>query len=338
MRIVAASCLGLLACASDDLGPGDPRTFRFGPFHLEPGEERTDLCVSASLDNPDPLFVNSVELTTAVGFHHSNWVHVPTDRYRGPDGIWPCNERGFDEPTAAAQGGVLFAQSTQATHEVQAFPPGVAIAIPPDSKIVAGIHLLNGGDTAIDTPLEITLDPIPRDEVDKQLAALSFQYKALALPPHRTSEFTTTCDIGTQYQERFGRAPDFSIYHVLPHYHDLGTGMRIEAVESDGTSRILFENQQRIGDALGGALDPQPSMFGAPNLRFTCVFDNPRDDTVGWGVGDQEMCVFLGWSDSPNMWAGGVLSETDIGTPVDDGDIVKFERDCWVITFPALIL
>ena len=67
--------------------------------------------------------------------------------FDGPDGTWRCDDarlrRGGRRASPAAS---LFAQSTQATHEVQQFPPGVAIVIPAHSRIVAGTHLLNTGD------------------------------------------------------------------------------------------------------------------------------------------------------------------------------------------------
>ena len=85
------------------------------------------------------------------GFHHSNWLFVPASNpatgvigpFDGPDGTFTCADRGFDQAVAALKGGVLFAQSTQAQHDVQKFPAGAVIQIPAHSKIVATIHLLN---------------------------------------------------------------------------------------------------------------------------------------------------------------------------------------------------
>jgi hypothetical protein len=61
-------------------------------------------------------------------------------------------------------------------------------------------------------------------------------------------------------------------------------------------------------------------MTGYKKLRFACDFYNPRAQAVEWGFGDQEMCVFLAFSDSPYAWGGGVndsdelpLNETAVG-------------------------
>src|SRR5262249_13404304 len=111
VRVVVVLLIG--ACAADD-----PYTFRFGPYTLAPGDEATGQCVSATLNNDQPLYINQVELTTGPGFHHSNWFWVPEFQYPGPDGTWNCEDRLFNDGLAGEVGGVVFAQSTQVAHEI----------------------------------------------------------------------------------------------------------------------------------------------------------------------------------------------------------------------------
>jgi hypothetical protein len=325
--LFAAVLIAVTACTGDgtEPDPNAPRVFEFGPFELAPGEEVTNLCVSARLENTEPLFVRSVELTTTAGFHHSNWFHVPTDRFRGEDGVWPCDSRAFNEPIASFEGGVLFAQSTQATHELQSLPAGAAIPIPPSSKVIAGLHLLNASDVALSVPLTLTVTPVPREDVTIQVRPLAIDNTALALPPGRKSALTTTCDLAPMHQNWFGRDPDFRLFYYLPHYHTLGTSMRLESIDAAGTSRVVFDNDQRVGDALGGPLDPPFELAGDGRLRMTCNFDNPRATTVGYGVGDEEMCVLLAFTDSPNQW--GCQYTGDPATGIDDGSVVQFSND-----------
>src|SRR5258708_395854 len=129
----------LAACAGDD--PYAARELPFGPFTLAAGEEVGTTCVQVTLHNEDTLLINSVELTTGPGFHHSTWFYVPEHTFAGDDGSYTCADRNFNEPVAAIFGGVLFAQSTQSPHEIQKFADGVVIQIPPHSKIVSQIHL-----------------------------------------------------------------------------------------------------------------------------------------------------------------------------------------------------
>ncbi len=330
MRRPAPLLLGLIlgACGSTD-PVGDPQTFEFGPYALSAGQEINNQCVSVTLGNDAPIYVSAVELTTGEGFHHSNWFTVPETMFDGPDGTWRCAERGYDEAIAGIAGGVLFAQSTQATHEVQAFPPGVAIIIPAHSRIVAGTHLLNTGDEDLSVALSLTITPVAKPPTI--LSAMSFTNESITLPPHRASRMTMECDIGAAFRAREGRDIDFAFHYALAHYHELGTGITVEALRTDGTAATIYETTQRIGDALGGAIDGF-SMAGFAKIRFSCNFDNPRDTAVRWGVGDQEMCTFLAFTDSDWTWGGGALNRNEIPTIVDQGDHVEYTYPCDVIS------
>jgi hypothetical protein len=329
------------ACAGDDdaddgtTPPPDPQTFHFGPFDMQPGEERFGDCVSASLDNDEILYVNAVELSTQSGFHHSNWFWVPETTFPGPDGVWDCDERFYDEVTAGAAGGVLFAQSTQSVNELQQFPPGVVIPIPRRSKIVAGIHILNASDEPLSTTLDIEIRPIALPDVRTKLVAMALTYEPLALPAMRRSSFTVECPLGDLHQQIMGRPLDFKLYYALPHYHDLGRGVELVATGGPNGDATILSSDTQIGDALGRAFEPAFSMEGFSGIRFTCKFDNPRAEIVRWGLGDQEMCVIQTFTDSTYKWAGGAR-DTNPGDRVDDGNVVAFTHpNCELYGFPA---
>jgi hypothetical protein len=319
----------LAACATDGVAV-EPQLLTFGPYTLAPGDEVVDQCVQLTLHNDDDVYVNTVELTAGAGFHHSNWFFVPEYVFAGDDGTFTCADRDFDQSTAAVLGGVLFAQSTQAPHELQAFPPGVAIKVPPHSKVVASIHLYNPGDTALSLSPSIQITPIPAQDVTTTLAGLSFQNQALALPADAGSRFTVECDLGQRHRDIFGRDPDFNVYYALAHYHTLGTKLTVDAVRPDGTSTELFSTASQVGDVMGGPLDPPFSMSGYTKLRLSCEYFNPRADVVRWGNGDQEMCVFLAFTDSTYTFGGGVIEEQDPLDPMLDGNMMTYTNPCQV--------
>jgi hypothetical protein len=340
LAFVSACALAATACGADDDGgdgitPPQPQTFNFGPFELAAGQESSASCVSASLGNDEPMYVNAVKLDTGGGFHHSNWFWVPGDTFPGPDGIWDCESRLYDEVTAGAAGGVLFAQSTQAVGETQQFPDGVVVPIPPHAKIVAGVHMLNASDEPLSTSLDIELTPIPAADVEVKLVAMALTYEPLALPPHRKSSFTVECDLGELHQRLMGRPLDFNLYYALPHYHSLGRGIDLVATGGANGDATVFTTTSSIGEPLGKAFSPAVSLLGTQKVRFTCHFDNPRETTVRWGIGDQEMCVIQVFTDSTYKWAGGARDNLP-GTQVDDGDVVAFTHDgCDLYGFPA---
>lgn len=340
MRTLALAALlgcggGTPTVAVDATSAPEKITLAFGPFDLPPTSEDAASCVQLSLNNDAPVYVNTVELTTGLGFHHSNWFFVPDYTFAGADGTFKCNDRGFDVAVAAIQGGAIFAQSTQDPHEIQQFPPGHVVKVPAHNKLVAQIHLLNSSDNAIHLAPTIALTPIPESEVTTILAGVSFEDQALGLPPNAQSAFTLDCDLGPGYQKVLGKAPDFHIFYALAHYHTLGTAFHLEAVKPDGTVAQIFTTEHTVGDALGGPIDPSFDMTGYTRMRVTCDYFNNRATTVGWGNGDQEMCIFLAFTDSPYNWAGGALSEDPPGTPTMVGDVATYSHACQVLSTDA---
>lgn len=333
LRLAAlALALALAACAGDD----GQRTYPFGPFEIANNQEVTGSCAQISLNNTDAAYVTSVELTTGPGFHHSNWFFVPETVFYGDDGTFDCSERDFNEATAAALGGVLFAQSTQSPHEIQAFPPGVAIRVPPRSKLVAQLHLLNPSDEVLRVTPTIKLTTVPQGEIATLLSGIAFEDHALGLPSHQQSRFTVECDLAPLHNQLYQRDPDFKMYYGLAHYHELGTGLTLEAIRPDGTAATVFTTSNRAGDTLGGPIDPIFDMAGFTKLRFSCEYFNPRDTTVGWGVGDQEMCVFLAFSDSPSNWGGGAIEDVPPGDPtLLDNGVLSYTHACQLFTIDA---
>lgn len=325
--------LGLAACGGDDGVSVGTTTYEFGPYALAAGQEITNQCVSVKLGNEQPLYVNSVELTTGPGFHHSNWFWVPDNLFDGADGTWNCDSRQYDEAIAGFQGGVLYAQSTQATHEIQAFPPGVAILIPAHSRILAGTHLLNQGDENVSVPIALAVTTIANPTT--KLAGMGFVNESITIPPMRDSRMTLECDLATPHQNVLSRPLDFSIYYALGHYHELGTGVTLDAVRDDGSSDPIFQTVNRIGDTLGGPVAPAFSLAGYSKLRFSCNFNNPRTTNVRWGVGDKEMCAFLAFTDSERSWSGGALTYNVTPTTVDHASYVESTYPCTVLISEA---
>lgn len=327
-RLLLAAALAGCGDAAPPAAPTDVR-LDFPAVTMQAGEELADLCQSATLGNDGPLFVNRVELAAGPGWHHSNWHYVPESAYEGPDGVWPCSARDFENAAASALGGTLFAQSTQSTAEAQAFPAGAAIVLPPRVKIVGQTHGLNVSDAPLTTAITLTLHTLPEAQVTTRLRAMSFQYHPLELPPRSRSRFTIECDLATRHENALERPLDFRLYYALAHYHELGRAMRIEAFGGPRDGEVIWEVASAVGEPAGRTIAPPYDLTGTSGVRVSCDFDNPRDEVVRWGIGDQEMCVFLAFTDSEVVWAGGAL--TDKGNQVvgqaPDGTVLN-EAPC----------
>ncbi len=315
--------------------PSDDRrtvTHQFPDIELEGFEELTP-CVTWRINNDEALYVNTITLYNEGASHHSNWFVVPEDIYDGPDGFFDCASRGFDQVTSAVNGTVIYAQSTQSRNEVQALPPGVVIKIPPRHRVVAGTHFLNLSSRSMTTSLRLGLEVVHPRFVETVVAPLHLGYFDLHIPPQSQSRHTGECFLSESYFQASGQTFDMKVYYLLPHYHDLGNYFRIEIMGGPRDGETLLEMEGFNAEANGIVFDPPIDLTGSEGLRVTCGFDNPRDDVIGYGIGDQEMCEFLGLVDSEVMMEGGVRNH-DADSATDMGEYIQYVSECGAFAVP----
>jgi hypothetical protein len=322
-------------------GPADEAAFSyfFGLNVLAPYDEVWP-CASWTLDNEEPLYVTQTELLNQGMYHHSTWLAVPDHFYDGPDGFWDCNERGFNEVEGAVAGTVLIAQSTQSLYEAQEYGSegsGVVVKIPAHSKIVAQNHMLNVSGREVATGMTMTLHLTHPRNVETILVPFRFAYGDLHIPPAvdgvpTTSAHTMACDaMGGEFEETTEHPFDMRIHFVLPHTHALGEVLAIDILGGPRDGERIVDLQGFNGQGNGVSFDPPIDMSGADGLAMTCQFTNPRDEEIGWGFGDQEMCEFLGMADSDAIMDVGVNFNGDTLVGEQDG-VTQFEGPCSILS------
>lgn len=303
----------------------------FPEFSTASGEEIKGMCRSWTLGNATELWVNAVELEQDESSHHSNWMFVPETEFVGPDGVWPCAERNYSQLTAALSGGVLYAQSTQAQREVQKFPDGVVVRIPPMARVISDVHILNVTTAEVTGHARLTIYSIPEEEVTVKLTPFHVTYDELAIPPHATSRFTGECELDSYFQQLTGAPFAPQVYYLLPHTHALGTRFFLEVAGGPNDGQSLIDVHGFNGEARGRQYTPPIDLSGATGLRFGCEFTNPRDVEVNWGFGDQEMCEALGFADSPVVFESRISEANPAGM---DGDKPLFTGPCSTLALP----
>jgi hypothetical protein len=310
---------------------GETLTHDFPELTTAGGQEITDQCRSWTLKNPTELWVNAVELEQNEASHHSNWMFAPQDRFPGPDGLWPCKERKYDQLTAALAGGVLYAQSTQAKHEVQKFPDGVAVRIPPYSTVLSAVHTLNTTQQTATGHIRLRVFTVPGSDVTVKLTPFHLSYDGLAIPPRSKARFSGTCELESHYTKAGQASFNAKVYWILPHTHELGRRFFLDVVggPKDGTSIIDVSGFN--GEARGRTFNPPIDVSGAQGLRFGCEFDNPRDQVVKWGFDDQEMCECLGFAESEIAFESRIATANADGS---EGSLQRFTGDCGTVPFP----
>jgi hypothetical protein len=300
-----------------DPAPAASLMHAFPPIDLAVGQEELGLCQAWTLDNTDPIYVNAVTMDAGPGWHHSNWIFVPDTQYTGPDGTFSCDARMFNELIAGLGrgSGVFFAQSTQATHEVQQFLPRVAYEIPPHSRIIGAIHVFDITGAPISTAIQFTVDGLASVDVDTLLHPLAIDDRGISIPAHGTATTAMSCNLA---QVTRGGQLATRIHYVLPHFHGLATGWQLFAVGGPMDGTVIYGTSMGIGDPLGSRLDVPFDLSGATGLRIACTYQNPNANTVTWGLTrNDEMCMALAYLDGPYEYAGGSNGATTTVTNPD---------------------
>ena len=330
------------ACGSgDDGGACDPGqeacvlAADVSTIEVPAGVEDEDTCQSWTLNNPTELWVTGITQHNDGAYHHANWFFVPDNLFPLRDGTWRCSEYQFSELNAAVTGGYLFALSTQSREERQTLPAGSAIRIPPYSRIIGSSHLLNASSEPVRTTLRLELHTVPAAEVRAKMAPARIQYHDLTLEPMARSSFTTECLLDAAHQEHLGRPLQYELHYVLAHYHGLGRYAQLEIAGGPRDGEVIMRHDG-YGENFGKAIDPPLDLgaVGARGVRFTCGFENPRAAAVGWGIGDQEMCVVALQARSDLAFDGDVRRGTGAATGASADGELGHAGPCDLLAFP----
>jgi hypothetical protein len=299
------------------------------------GREDEDTCQSWTLNNPTELWVNAITQHNDGGYHHANWFFVPDDQFKLPDGTWPCGANQFDELVAALEGGYLFALSTQSHDETQTLPAGSAIRIPPYSRIIGASHLLNTGDVAVTTTMRLALATIPAQQVTAKLAPARISYHDLHIDPSASSAFTADCLLDDSYMQIQHRPLQYKLMYTLTHYHGLGTYQQLSILGGPRDGEVIMRHDG-FGNNAGTAIDPPVDLAaaGARGLRLTCGYTNPRSAPVGWGIGDQEMCVIALQAVTDIGFDADVVAGADANVGVSPTGEIEHQGACTLTAFP----
>ncbi len=295
---IAATLLALTACLAENVtttpAPAQPEQLVQGStvHSLKPQPEQLDIagesewCQRFTWSNPTTTYVAAASITADIGVHHSIVFAVNPDNPGTPtDERFVCKQTdivldfGVEDPLLP-----IFASSTQIDSERLKFPDGAAVAIPPGYDILVNTHYLNTSGEPATIRSEFQLETIDPSRVTTELRTMTFAYLDLSIPPNARTEVTGECPI----------PPDLELYDLLSHQHATAAGFWLEVFDDDGNSQRIYQNQ---GEYSEGVLEvfPEPiDLSPWTGLRFNCAFDNPWDETLVWGIGRNEMCMFYG--------------------------------------------
>jgi hypothetical protein len=197
--------------------------------------------------------------------------------------------------------------------------------------VIGSSHVLNAGDFSITSTMRVSIRTIPPSEVRGKLAPGRMSYLDLHLDPHAQSSFTTECMIADAFE---GQPPKYQLVYTLSHYHTLGMYTQLSLVGGPHDGEVVMRHDG-YGNA-GVAFDPPVDLAarGARGLRLTCGYSNPRTAEVGWGIGDQEMCVMALQAITDIGWDGSVAHGEGRKVGVASDGEVQYSGPCGMLAFP----
>lgn len=279
--------------------PDPPKSgFRLivSPRTLAPGEEIED-CSAWAYPNIKYKSIYAARLYTSGGLHHSNMYGVPLSK-AGPSPYPACNTGQSDLFTqvpnwlAGNITDVLFANSTQIDGGEQiVFHPGMAFRITTEGREIAtSIHWLNASSHELRSEIVYDFFTMPDDQVTEELVPFVFENESFQIPPHTVGEITTTCDL----------VEHGNIVSIMPHTHKRATAFDVDLLRGDGTSERIFHQGAFDTSSDIHVLEKPLSLEGFSQIRHQCTVNNDLNDTIVWGIGQNEMCTLFGYLYPPS--------------------------------------
>jgi len=311
----------LALCERDE---GDGFIMHYGPkdyddpeeiakYTLEAGGEDEN-CVYIQTPNTEDIYVDQFHGRMRPGSHHLI-VTIVDDA--GPDLVLnepiPCNQAdavglrwllGSQDPkidVAAGGGGSKLAAAVEGDPDF-----GAATMIPANAILRIDMHYLNSSDREILRESWISVNEVPKEDVEVQIDMITWYQGAISVPPQSTGVETGIARCRVPSDRYLGL--------VTGHFHENGTRFTVWHEPQGGDQVKIYEtfDWEDPGNAAYADRYENPQMgdpasdWGAESgyihvkagdvVSFQCEFDNPTDTTVNLGdTGSDQMCNVFGF-------------------------------------------
>ncbi len=272
------------AFAPFDSGPfaGSCQTLTFPTEHVADGVENTQ-CVIVDLGNDLPIHVGSIRNHLPTASHHFIVYRASADAV---ETTTPFDCTPFVDTLSSNSGSPLMI--TQRTDELLTLPPGIAYTLPAHQLMRLELHYINTTGAAVDIAPTSQLCPITDAEYTDDADFLFVGDPDIHIPAHGT--FT----LGPVF---YPLASSFSTAHffaITGHEHRLGTNVVVQTGPAAGPFTDVYNVAGFSWQEPEVVSFPTPFQIPAGGgFNFTCDWENPTADNVGFGESaNDEMCFF----------------------------------------------
>jgi hypothetical protein len=267
------------------------------PREVEPGEEIQD-CIAWPYPEFTHKNVYAARLYTTSGLHHSNMYGTIPDAQLGPSPYPECNP-GADNPFGdlpQAIPDVLFANSTQIEGgEAFVFPPGMAFKVDTTREVASSIHFYNPGAKKIVVELAYDFYTVDDAQVQNELVPFVFDVRGFNIDAHASETLSAEC---TAYGG--------NIVALMPHNHQWTQRFTVDLLRAGGEEERVYDESGFDTESDIRTYDPPLDLAGVSRIRHRCEVDNTTDHAIGYGIGENEMCMLFGFVYPPKAQVAGI--------------------------------
>jgi hypothetical protein len=148
---------------------------------------------------------------------------------------------------------------------------------------------VNASDEPIEVAASTTFVAIPEADFQHEADFLFVGNLDVEVPPMQA------WTLGPDYLPLPPELADINIFAITGHEHKLGTGVEVDISESEeGPHREVYAPDPFMWSEPETVYhDPPLAMPGNGGFRFSCHYNNPTGETVGFGESaEDEMCFF----------------------------------------------
>ncbi len=159
------------------------------------------------------------------------------------------------------------------------FPDGIAMPLRDDGVYVLQIHVLNATDQSIAVQAGVDLALTPPGASYTRAGMFVAGNASFTVPAH-TQGYTVTTDCT-------GKLPGgTSLIGLFPHMHKLGARF-----ETNLAQQTIYDQPWQFDAQTLTMFQPAPTVAATDTLEMRCIYDNPGDAPVSFGLStSDEMC------------------------------------------------
>jgi hypothetical protein len=262
--VLIIACGGTPPPPAPDAAVAPTISLRESGFQQAPGE--TYHCWYFQPDAPVGAAITTFHPVTSTGVHHLALFFEPGGSVR-PDR--ECSTFGNWSLLWGAGVGTNDA----------ALPDGVAVPMRRDGVYVLQIHILNATDqsVAIDAGVDLTLTE-PGATYTRAGTFLEGN-TSFTVPAHSTGTTVTT--------DCTGRLPaGAQLVGLFPHMHKLGAQFQTKL-----GGQTIYDQPWKFDAQTLAMFAPAPAVAASDTIEMRCIFNNPTDTAVSFGLStNDEMC------------------------------------------------